>query len=59
MTWSDYMKNEGYKEYYLQDLIEVPVPEGEERDNLIRRIAESANVDEAREVVKKAIEFWK
>jgi hypothetical protein len=58
MSWSDYMKEEGWREYAMQDLIYVDVPDGKEKDELIRRIADAVSQEEAFDVAKKAKDFW-
>lgn len=58
-SWTEYSDAEGWKEYELWRLIELPIPNGSERDSFIRRLSECKDKDEAKKLVDEISDIYK
>jgi hypothetical protein len=57
-SWSEYSNAEGWKEYELWRLIELPIPNGPERNSFLRRLSECKNKEEAKALVDEISKLY-
>lgn len=58
MVWTNYMKEEGWRYYGMEELVHLPIPEGRERDSFMRRIAECKTKEEMWKIVEEVKKLY-